>query len=260
MTEFLNPAKEIAKKAGILLLKNYKKLGERDIFLKGHREFVTKVDIKSSKMIVDFLKIKFPKHNIVSEEQDKIDRGSDYTWIVDPLDGTTNYIMQNPIFSVSIGLVRANEIQMGVINAPFLKEFYTVEKDGQALLNDDPMHVSKEDSIKDSLIAFCSGHKKMHKEKTIKIYKNFKLRAKSLRQLGSASLELAYVAGGRLEGFMMPGIEAWDESAGVLMVQKAGGRVTDFKGNDWTLRTRDMLATNGKMHEDIINILEEGGL
>lgn len=258
--EFLNPAKEITKKAGNLLLKNYKKLGERDIYLKGHREFVTKADIKSSKLIVKFLKTKFPKHNIISEEQDKIDKGSDYTWVIDPLDGTTNFIMQNPIFAVSISLIRANEIQLGTIYAPFLKEFYTVEKDGLPLLNGEPLSVSKKDSIKDSILFFCSGHKKMHKEKTIKLYKEFKLRAKSFRQMGSASLELAFVAGGKAEAFMLPGGETWDVAAGILMVQKAGGRVTDFKGDDWTLRTRDLLATNGKIHEDVVNILEESGL
>jgi len=257
MQEYLDPAIDIAKQTGELLMKNYRKLSDRDIFLKGHREFVTKVDIAADKLIVDFLKENFPKHNILSEESDKIDHGSDYTWTIDPLDGTTNYIMQNPFFCVSIGLLRANEIQLGVIYAPFLNELYVVTKDDRPLLNDEQIHVSDKDSIKDSIVLFCSGHKKMHKEKTIKLYREFKMRAKSLRQLGSASLELAYVATGRTECIMLPGIEAWDVAPGVLLVRQAGGKVTDFNNDEWTLRSRDILATNGKIHENVINVLEE---
>lgn len=260
MQNYLNPAIEITKKAGQLLLKDYHKISDRDIYFKAHREFVTKTDLKSSKLIVDFLQKKFPKHNIISEEGVNIDKKSDFTWLIDPLDGTTNYIMQNPLFAVSISLVRANEILLGVIYAPVLNELYIAEKDKPAILNDKSLHVSKKDAIKDSMLLFCSGHKRMHKEKLIEIYKTFKLRAKALRQLGSASIELAYVASGRVEGLMLPGVPAWDITAGVLLVQQAGGKITDFKGNPWTTRTRDILATNSQIHEDMVGAMKENNL
>ncbi len=260
MENFLNPAIEIAKKAGKSLMNDYQNLSERDIYAKGSNELVTKADIKADKIIVNYLKEKFPKHNIESEEQNKIDKNSDYTWVVDPLDGTTNFIIQNPMFAVSIALIRANEIQLGVIYAPFLKELYTVTKDGKALLWDKPLSVAQNETVKDSVLLFCSGHKAMHKEKTIKIYQEFKLRAKSLKSFGVASLELAYVASGRADVIMLPGVPIWDVAAGILLVRQAGGKVTDFNNNDWTTRSRDVLATNGKVHENLMNDVEKIGL
>lgn len=260
MQEFLTPAIEIAKKAGKLLLNDYQNLSERDIYAKGSNEIVTKADIKADKLIVNFLKAKFPKHNIESEERNKIDNKSDYTWVIDPLDGTSNFIIQNPLFAVSIALIRANEIQLGVIYAPVLKELYMVTKDGKALLGDKTLSVSLKDSIKDSVLLFCSGHKTMHKEKAIKIYQEFKLRAKSLKTLGAASLELAFVASGRCEAIMLPGAPIWDCAAGILLLRQAGGKVTDFNDDDWTVRSRDVLGTNNKIHTDLVNDLEKIGL
>jgi myo-inositol-1(or 4)-monophosphatase len=247
---------QTAKGAGNIILKDFRKLKGKDIFTKKHRELVTKTDLKSEKYILSAIQKKFPDHSILSEESGFIDKKSDYLWLVDPLDGTTNFTMGNPLFSVSIALAYKEEVIIGAGYAPFLGELFFAEKEKGAYLNGKKIKVSNKGKIKDSILLFCHGHRRKDYEKVTRIYRAFKLSCRSLRQLGSALLELGFVAAGRCESLMIEGLTTWDLAAGVLLVREASGEVTDFSGQDWNLKSQSILATNGRVHDEILNKLK----
>ncbi len=241
-----------AKAAGKLLLEKFKKLDRRTVKFKSKHEILSSLDLEAEKIILEIIKKKYPNHHILSEESGEIGPKSDYLWIIDPLDGTTNYSMGNPLFSVSIGLAYKNETILGVVYAPYLKELYVAEKDKGAFLNGENIKVSQRDKLLKALITFCHGHKEKDIKRVVKLYEKFKLSGFDMRQLGSAGLELAFVARGSTEAIMIPGAHLWDVGAGTLLVREAGGKVTDFKGKEWNLKSEDMLASNGRLHGQII--------
>lgn len=263
-----------AKKAGHELVKRYKNFDRGTVKLKAHHEILTQADLASERIILGEIKKNFPNHRILSEERGYIGAISsqsagkhelplllNYLWIVDPLDGSTNFSMHNPIWSVSIGIVeipncgaslRGGEIILGIIYAPMLGELYIAEKGKGATRNGKKIRVSS--GTRKSLHTFCHGRSQKEVKRAIKYYSHQKLRELDCRQLGSAAIELAYVASGRTESITIPGVNSWDVAAGVLLVREAGGRVTDFKGKEWRLDSKDMLATNGKAHEEILKV------
>lgn len=255
----LNPkikqiAKNAAFEAGEELLKRFKKFHRKQTSLKSKHEILTQADIQAEKIILENIKQDFPDHRILSEEAGDNDKDSDYLWIIDPLDGTTNFSIHNPLWAVSISLLYKNQVKLGVIYAPFLEELYFAEKGKGATRNKTKIKVSDNETTK-NIHAFCHGSDQKDIKKAIKYYRYQKLNNLDCRQLGSASLELAYVASGRLESITIPGANSWDVAAGVLLVQEAGGKVTDFNNKKWNLQSKDMIASNKKTHSQILQAL-----
>jgi myo-inositol-1(or 4)-monophosphatase len=255
LNQYKKIAIKAAKAAGIYLLKNFYRNHRDRATLKFKHEIATQADLGAEKIILNTIKKEFPDHQILSEEAGKNHKKSDFFWVIDPLDGTTNYSMQNPIFNVSIGLFYKKEIVLGVVYAPLLRELYVTEKDKGTTLNGRKIHVSKTSNFHKSLLTFCHGHREKDIRRAIKAYNFFKLKGFDTRQLGSAALEMAFVAAGRTESIMIPGAHPWDVAAGTFLVREAGGKVTDFQGNDWSLTSRDMLASNGRIHKRLLKFL-----
>ena len=272
-----NIAITAAKKAGELLLKEYKKFDREGIKLKSKHEIVTRADLLSEEIIIKEIKKSFPLHGILSEEcgvVGSLQELASTRWIIDPLDGTTNFSMHNPLWAVSIAVAMRvkselktkasefkdgedeEEIVMGVIYAPAIGEMFVAEKGKGASLNGKKIQVSPVRKGK-VLNTFCHGKRDTDIKKAINYYRKQKLSGLDCRQLGSAALELGYVSAGRIESIMIPGANLWDVSAGILLVNEAGGIVTDFSGQEWNLKSKDMLATNGLVHRDILKVVKE---
>ncbi|NIM45214.1 MAG: inositol monophosphatase, partial [Nitrososphaeria archaeon] len=235
MSKELRVATTAALKAGEMLMEHY---GKVHIKYKPDKSVVTEADIRSEETIKSILEKEFPRYSVLGEESGYIDRDSNYLWVVDPLDGTTNYKIRNPFFSVSIGLMHIKEPVLGVVYYPHQKEVFQAEKDKGAYLNDERIHVSGEDNIENSALTFCHGRDKESTETTIDIFRKLKRINHKVRQIGSASLELCYVACGRTEAFLMPGSNSWDVAAGALIVREAYGMVSDFSGEPFNTDLR----------------------
>lgn len=249
-------------KAGRFALKEYDGFNRRKVGLKSKREIITKVDLGSEKILLTSLRKNCPETGYISEEAGSKRRDNKAIWIIDPIDGTTNYSIHNPLWAISVGLAVKNEVVLGMVYAPALNEFYVAEKDkgaycyrvsGSKLVNRKKLIISGVDHDK-IIHTFCHGSSMHDLQVAMKYYKYQKTHGLDCRQLGSASLELAYVAGGRVESIMIPGANSYDVSAGALLVREAGGRVTDFFGKKWTLQSKDILASNGKIHGEVVRI------
>ena len=265
-------ATSIAKRSGALLLQQFNR-GVVAWHLKHRHEIVTGADVASEKIILQEFRRATPTYQILSEEAGLIRSAnwrtakhrSEYMWVVDPLDGTTNFTVHNPLFSVSIALYRAGEPVLGVVYAPYLGDMCVAEVGKGAYLNGKRIHVSKTFKINKAFLTYCYGQEKKHMHRAMELYRYFKLRSVDMRQLGSAAIELAWVAAGRTDSIVIPGTKPWDAAAGVLLVTEAGGKVTNFQGKPWRFvdaKTRaisqnvDLLATNGKLHRGILRGIE----
>jgi len=259
MEKILQLAIELSGKAGKELLKQFNNFDRSSVRLKSKHEIVTQSDIISEDIIIKGIKKRFPDHTILSEESGLIKSKGEYMWIVDPLDGTTNFSIHNPLFATSIGVVHNGELVVGVVYAPFLNELYfAVKGAGSFFVGNDfgkRMYVSK---IKDGKVlnTFCHGSRHQDIKKALHYYNQQKLNKLDCRQLGSAAIELAYVAMGRTESITIPGANIWDVAAGVILVREAGGRVTDFSNQEWQLQNGDILASNGLIHTSILKALK----
>ena len=245
---------DLSKRAGNLLLKNFRK--DYDLFrLRGtSKEIVTKYDKMSDEMIVKALIKKFPEYNIITEESGLRNKNSEFTWIVDSLDGSSNFAAGNPFFSISIALLHYDKPILGVAYAPFLKELFVAEEGKGSLLNGKIIHVSDIEKLEKSYFVWCEGAgSNLQMSKINSILHPI---IKDLRKLGSGSLECAWVASGRAEVYVTTQIEPWDVAAGVILVLEAGGKVTNFKGDDWKPVRTDFISSNTKVHNDIIEIMK----
>ena len=255
------------KKSGKMLIREYQNFDRGTIKLKPHHEILTRNDLLSEEIIIKEINNNFPNHKILSEEMGKAGHDSEYLWIIDPIDGTTNFSMHNPLWSISLAVAKANkdtkcpighlvsmDIILGVIYAPVLDELYVAELGKGASLNGKKIQVSNIKTGK-VLNTFCHGRETAHVKRAIAYYRKQKLAELDCRQMGSAAIELAYVACGRVESFVAPGAHDWDVAAGVLLVQEAGGMVTDFAGQDWELGSGDIAASNGKVHREILRVI-----
>ena len=240
-----------AKLSGQMLKKEYAKFNRLDIMLKSHHEILTKADLMSQEIIIGEIKKSFPSHGIISEEQDNKKNYSEYCWYIDPIDGTTNFSMHNPLWSISIALAKSDKLVFGLIYAPMLEEIYLAQAGQGAELNGKKIKVSGVNQGK-VLNTFCHGAKNSDIKKALAYWRRQKLGELDCRQLGSAAIELAYVASGRVESFVAPGTHDWDVAAGVLLVLEAGGKVTDFNGRDWRLGEPNIAASNGKVQAQIL--------
>lgn len=255
MTSLLDSAKEIAREAGALLHNYYER---RVTFeLKGEFDLVTEADRASEKLVVERLRSRYPAHGIVAEEGGGHSGTSEYRWYVDPLDGTTNFAHGFPMFNVTLAVERSGELVAGAIYDPLRDEMFAAEKGGGAYLNNHRIHVSKTARLQDCLVATGFPSRKRHLSVNVHFYHQLAMATHGVRRGGSAAIDLAYVACGRLEGFWEFGLNPWDMAAGVLLVAEAGGTVSDMNGADHNLRSPHLLADNTAIHSEILGLFEE---
>jgi myo-inositol-1(or 4)-monophosphatase len=251
-------AESIAREAGALLREFYR-TGVRAEY-KGDVDIVTVADRASEKLIVSRLKEQLPEHGVYGEEGTRSGLEREFRWYVDPLDGTTNFAHGFPAFCVVLGCEQRKpglnpnedgEIVAGVVYDPLRDEMFSAAKGAGATLNGEPIHVSKTKALQESLIATGFPSQKRHESPNVHFYQEFTLRSHGVRRAGSAALDLAYVACGRLEAFWEFKLNPWDTSAGVLLVTESGGKITHFDGSLFTLDSREVLATNGLIHDEM---------
>lgn len=231
----------------------------KKIDYKGVVNLVTEADRLSENAIIKIIQKNFPEHNILTEESKGYEKDSDYKWIIDPLDGTTNYAHGFPVYCISIALEKEGEILLGVVYNPVLKELFVAEKNKGAFLNGKGIYVSKQRELSRSLLA--TGFPYDIRESQINNldhFKNLALTSQAIRRAGSAALDLCYLAKGIFDGFWELKLSPWDTAAGILMVKEAGGKVTNFSGEKFSIYAKDILATNGKIHNQMIQVLKKG--
>ena len=258
MKQFLPIAESIARDSGALLREFYHR-GVRTEY-KGDVDLVTEADRASEALIVSRLNTELPTHGIYGEEGTRSGLDSEFRWYVDPLDGTTNFAHGFPAFCVVLGCEqRTPELKpeedgkmvAGVIYDPLRDEMFSAALGAGATLNGAPIHVSKAKLLQESLIATGFPSHKRHASPNIHFYQEFTLRSHGVRRAGSAALDLAYVACGRLDGYWEFKLNPWDTSAGSLLVEEAGGRITHFDGSKFTLDSVEVFATNGLIHDEM---------
>lgn len=255
MADHLQTAMSIAREAGAILNQYF----ERGVAfeLKGEFDLVTKADRASEELVIERLRSYFPSHGIVAEESGLHEAASDYRWYVDPLDGTTNFAHGFPVFNVTLGLERAGELICGVVFDPLRQEMFSAERGAGAFLNNRRIHVSPTPVLGDALMATGFPSRKRHENVNVHFFHQVSMLSHGIRRAGSAAIDLAYVAAGRLDGFWEFGLSPWDMAAGILLVQEAGGQVSDMKGQTVDLRGRHILADNGKIHQPVLDLFAE---
>jgi len=248
---------EAAREGGRVLLQKFG--AALTITHKGEVDLVTDADRAAEETIVAVLRSTFPRHDILAEEADYGQCASAYRWIIDPLDGTTNYAHGFPWFAVSIALAVEGEVQLGVVYNPFHRELFFAEKGHGAYLNDVQIRVSETDRLDRALLA--TGFPYDRKSSEVNNYDHFlhfQQAAQACRRPGAASLDLAYTAAGRLDGYWEMKLKPWDMAAGQLLVQEAGGRVSDFDGRQFDIYGVECLASNGRIHSEMQAVLSRG--
>ena len=259
--EYLEFASELAEEAGGLLI-DY--LGrELVISKKGSINLVTEADLKSEELLVSKIFEHFPHHSILAEESGARQLGkkaSPCRWIIDPLDGTTNFAHRYPFFCVSIALEIDHRLEVGVVYAPTARELFTAVRGEGARLNGRSIQVSSEASLGESLVCTGFAYDRDRILENLKLFHEFMLKARAVRRDGSAALDLCYVAAGRGDGFWELSLNPWDVAAGTLIVAEAGGRVSRFDGSPAQLEIPEIVATNGQIHEQMLSIINTMGV
>lgn len=262
--KFAPKAAEIAREAGALLRDYFARGVETEY--KGDVDLVTVADRSAEKLIRTRLGEAFPDHGIYGEEGTRERLEGEYRWYVDPLDGTTNFAHGFPQFCVSLGLeqreARTKEEEDGALTAaviydPMRDELFTAERGRGASLNGNAIHVSRVGVLAESLLATGFPSRKRHASPNIHFYQEFTLRSHGVRRAGSAALDLAYVACGRMEGFWEFNLNPWDTAAGILLIEESGGRVTDFASAPVRLKSDEVLASNGLIHDELVGFFDD---
>jgi len=248
--DFVPRMAEIAREAGGILMEHFRRRVK--VEYKGDVDLVTVADRASEELIVRRIRERWPGHNILGEEGTRSEQGSDYRWYVDPLDGTTNFAHSYPVFCVSLALEYRDERIAAVIYDPTRDELFSAEKGSGAFLNGKAASVSKIASLAECLVATGFPSHKRHKNPNIHFYHQLTLRTHGVRRAGSAALDLANVASGRFDGFWEFNLNPWDTAAGVLLVEEAGGRVSGFDGAGFRIDSRETLASNALIHNDLL--------
>jgi myo-inositol-1(or 4)-monophosphatase len=252
---YLETAVEIARESGALLANFF----ERRIAYetKGEFDLVTEADRASERLVVERLRSHFPSHTIVAEEGGGHEGSSDFRWFVDPLDGTTNFAHSFPFFNVTLGLERSGEMIAGVIYDPIRQEMFTGERGGGAWLNNRRIRVSATRQLGDSLASTGFPSRKRHHNVNIHFYYQLAMASHGVRRTGSAAIDLAYVACGRLDFFWEFGLKPWDMAAGTLLVHEAGGRASDMRGGAHSVTASEhLLADNGALHDQVLAMFQ----
>ena len=248
---------DMAKEAGNIILKHFGNITSIDR-KSSDIDLVTLADTESEEFILKNIHSIYPDHHIIAEESDLIEQNSNYRWIIDPLDGTTNFVHNLPIFAVSIGLQCNEETILGVVYNPAANKCFTAEKYGGAFLNGEPIQISSTNTLNNSLLV--TGFPYIHDdnwERGFELFKEFYGKTQGIRRLGAAALDFCFVAMGRFEGFWECGLQPWDVCAGALILQEAGGKVTDWDKSPMPYSGKRVLATNGHIHNEMVKTLEK---
>ena len=248
---------KVCRKAAKILIRDFGEIENLQVSLKGPGNFVTASDIKVEKILVEELQKARPTYSILSEEIGEINNDESFKWIIDPIDGTSNFLHGIPHFAISIGLEHDKEIICGIIYDPIKDEMFVAEKGNGAYVNNKRMRVSSRSKLKDCII-FTGGPRQNPKDKELFFveYKNFSSIVKTpIRKMGSASLDIAYVAAGRCDGFWQRNLNYWDYAAGIILVKESGGFVTDFNGENRYIENKTILVTNSKIDKEMIEVL-----
>jgi myo-inositol-1(or 4)-monophosphatase len=244
----------LARKAGDTLMKHFRQdwslLKERSTA----KEAGTKYDKEVDNLIIEEIKRHYPHHSVLTEESGFLQDDPDWLWIVDSLDGTVDFANFNPFFSVCLALVHQNELLLGAAYAPAISEFYFAEKAQGVYLNGVKIQVSDVSDLGQSYIFYCEGGEK-NRRRTGDLLCKVYPRVMDVRKLGSPGLETAWVAAGKGEAYFTTSIEPWDVAPGVLLIDEAGGKVSDSQGNPWQPQTSDLVFSNKKLHDKILNLL-----
>lgn len=252
----LNFAIQVARDAGNLLVQ---RLGAAQITNKGDIDLVTEADIAAEELIIDRIRSHYPLHGILAEESgETIQVGSsrsEWKWIIDPLDGTTNYAHGYPCFCVSIGVEHAGALEIGVVYDPMRNEMFAAERGQGATLNERRIKVSNVEELNSAMMCTGFPYDVRTRPDFARDFTNFTLHAQAVRRDGSAALDLAYVACGRFDGFWEDGLNTWDIAAGALLVSEAGGRITNFENEPLDIYTKKVVASNGRVHDAMLRLL-----
>ncbi len=247
-------AVDLARKAGALLKEKFHQ--KHEINYKGDINLVTEADKMSEDLIIAAISRNFPDHGILSEESPAITGAGELRWIIDPLDGTTNYAHGYPVFCVSIALENEGVIVLGVVYDPMREEMFVSVRGEGTYLNDKKIAVSRTDNISKSLLATGFPYDiRDSKENNLDYFNSMAIKVQAIRRAGAAALDLAYLAAGRFDGFWELKLKPWDTAAGCLMVEEAGGVISDIMGDKWNLQSPSLLASNALIHEQIIKVL-----
>jgi len=255
----INVMVKACRKASKPLIRDFGEVEKLQVSLKGPGDFVTNCDKKVEKILINELQIARPNYSILSEEIGEINNDSTCKWIIDPIDGTANFLHGIPHFAISVGLEENNEIIAGIIYDPIKDEMFIAEKGNGSYLNNQRMRVSSRSKLKDCVV-FTGGPRQNaeNKNTVLKEYNNFSSEVHiPIRKLGSAALDMAYVAAGRCDGYWQRNLNYWDVAAGIIIVKEAGGFVTDFEGNRKYVENKTILATNAKIGDQMREILKK---
>lgn len=247
---------ELAYRAGAILRAGLEK--ERSVELKGRGNMVTDIDHASEDLIVSAIRSHFPDHRIVAEEGGGIDQSSTYTWLIDPLDGTNNYAHGFPFFAVSLAVLEHGEPYIGVIYDPLRDELFSAQRGQGARCNGRRLHVSTTAKLDQAFLTTGFPYDRfVDSNNNLAEFQRLLLRAGDVRRPGSAALDLCYVAAGRSDGYWEMKLNPWDTAAGILMVQEAGGKLSDWQGEPLDVWTNRVVASNGFIHQELIDVLNE---
>ena len=252
----LNIMEKACKKASKLLIRDFGEIEKLQVSKKGPGDFVTNSDKRTEKIIINELSLARADYSFLAEESGLSNKSTEFRWIIDPIDGTTNFLHGIPNFAISIGLEKNKEIICGMIFNPITNEMFYAEKGKGAYLNNSRIRVSSRKNV-DECVILTGGPVLSYKNKEIffKEYENVTRKVAATRKLGSSALDLAYLASGRCDGVFERNLNYWDIAAGIIIVKEAGGTITDFKGGDKYIEERNLLGTNSKIDKELISLL-----
>jgi len=252
----LNFAIQVARDAGNLLVQ---RLGSAQISNKGDIDLVTEADIAAEELIIDRIRSHYPLHGILAEESgEAVQQGtsrSEWKWIIDPLDGTTNYAHGYPCFCVSIAVEHAGTLEIGVVYDPMRDEMFAAERGQGATLNERRIRVSSVEQLNSAMMCTGFPYDVRTRPDFARDFTNFTLHAQAVRRDGSAALDLAYIACGRFDGFWEDGLNPWDVAAGAILISEAGGRITNYENEPLDIYTKKVVASNGRVHDATLRLL-----
>ena len=256
MQPMLNIAVRAARSAGELILRSADSVSRLSVDQKGKNDYASEVDRMAEREIISIIKAAYPEHAILAEESGK-HKGNDFVWIIDPLDGTTNFLHGFPQYSVSIALKYKGKLEVGVVYDPLRDELFTAKRGGGAMLNSRRLRVTNQNSLKGALIGTGFPFKTDRDlDAYLGMFRALTTECAGIRRAGSAALDLAYVAAGRMDGYWEIGIMEWDMAAGILLIKEAGGVVTDFSFNDNYLESGNVIVGSPKMHQLMYQLIE----
>jgi myo-inositol-1(or 4)-monophosphatase len=249
----LQTAIEAAHRAGRVIAERFP--AQRNITVKGYRDIVTEVDTAAESIVIDLIHQRFPDHAILSEEAGGKGIGAGYTWVIDPLDGTTNYARRVPFFCTSIGVLEDDEPLTGAIYDPLRDQTFAAERGEGATLNGKPIHASQASPLSHTMLALDWGHSDEVRTRALDLLLRIAPRCGTVRALGSAALALAYVATGWLDGYFNLALKPWDTAVGTLLIAEAGGKCTSLDGRPYRVGIPGCLATNGLIHDELLAVI-----